>query len=96
MVAKILVGLAAALLATGAGVFVAFSDAPTVTCQQAADSTPSHSPCCSAPMPCGDAGESACCVEASAGSTDALAACTGAAAYGTAKPAAKGKTCCAE
>jgi hypothetical protein len=98
MVAKILAGVTAALLVTGAGVYVAFSgdsarDTETVT------QTVSEGSCCamkarlacevgSCPLQAECAGQTS--------SPDALAACTGSAALAVSTKSADHGSCCHE
>jgi hypothetical protein len=100
MAAKILAGVVAALLVTGAGVFVAFSgDAARDTGRET--QTVSEGSCCAlkAQLAC-EAVQSACPHQAECAgqncSSDALAACTGSAVLAvSAKPAGKA-SCCAD
>jgi hypothetical protein len=91
MTAKILAGLVAAVLVTGAGVFVAFSGG-TADEKPACGSLPvSEGACCAlkAKSSCCDSGGSAAC-----GSMDALAACAGSAALGTSPKGCTKLGCC--
>lgn len=100
MLAKILVGLVAAMLVTGAGVYYAFSGScDQHTCPGTSTVTVSEgSSCCSQaakPSCCdGDHTEEAACSEGKACCADATAAFTGPAAL-TAKSSCK-KACCDE
>ena len=101
MAAKILAGVVAALLVTGAGVYVAFSgDAARDT--DSATQTVSEGSCCAAKaqLAC-TAAQDGCPLQAEcAGQTcspDALAACTGSAVLAVSTtPAKKVGSCCAD
>jgi hypothetical protein len=96
MVAKILAGVTAALLVTGAGVYVAFSgDSARDT--ETATQTVSEGACCAlkAQLAC-DAAQSEC-PAACAGQTcspDALAACTGPAVLAVSAKTSGPGSCC--
>ena len=96
MFTKLLVGAAAAFLATGVGVYVAFSGTSDGAQTDAGPSlTLTQSPCCSTPEPscCVDVGT--CC--ASEGPTcpaEGLAACAGASTIGAGSQTAGKPACC--
>ena len=97
MVAKILAGVVAALLVTGAGVYVAFSgDSPRDTGSETL--TVSEGSCCAlkAQLAC----EAACPLQAECAgqtcSSDALAACTGPAVLAVSTKTSGKGTCCQE
>lgn len=94
MATKILVGLVVALLGTGLGVYVAFRDTGSCHAGAAPSAIPvSEGGCCAqANSCCDDEPRAACCEDGAVVPTsDALAACTGGAAFGsvTAAPAKK-------
>jgi hypothetical protein len=96
MAAKILVGFAAALLATGMGVYVAFLGPTASGGSTGVDQALTHSPCCSsfAVPPCCSELPACCADESTECPTDVLAACAGTGVYGTVK--SKGNATCCE
>ena len=95
MLAKILVGVLAAIMVSGAGVYFAFSDSCEHKCSGSSDVAVSEVSCCSkTPKPCCDGHEDEECTEGKACSADATGAFIGSAAL-TAKTGCK-KGCCDE
>ncbi|HET6572511.1 MAG TPA: hypothetical protein VFG68_02835 [Fimbriiglobus sp.] len=101
MAAKLLAGVIAALLVTGAGVYVAFPGNQTRDTEPVTQQTVSEGPCCalkaqlaceasldSCPLQAGCAGQSC--------PADALAACTGSAVLAAPAKAVGKANCCAE
>jgi hypothetical protein len=96
MLAKIIVGVVAALLVTGTGVYFAYSDSCGHKCSGTADVAPSDDSCCAKtpPKPCCDGHDEEECSESKACTADAAGAFVGGAAL-TAKSGCK-KGCCDE
>ena len=97
MVMKLLVGITAALLATGVGVYVAFSGTPAGG-ESVEGPALTHSPCCSAPAEpscCSEHG-SCCAEECAACPVEGLAACAGGGAFSAGSQARAGKAACCE
>jgi len=94
MLAKILVGVLAAIMVSGAGVYFAFSDSCDHQCSGSSDGAVSQSACSTPQPPCCSGHDDEGCSDDKACTADATGAFIGSAAL-TAKTGCK-KACCDE